>query len=107
MIINSTTDNSFASILFTPSYVIPSLSDKEILTITVDAIRSYVAGKIDFQTLVDITTNIKLFSGMRKNTNEALNNALVRTSLLSKNNGGKNENLKASLNELVSTLLNQ
>jgi|GEM_PF-6280461 len=105
MIIN-TQSNAFADVLYTPSYSVPSLSDREILSITVDAIRAFLAEKIDFQTLLDVITNIKLFSGMRKNTNGDLTDIFAKTSLLSKKEyrEDKSENVKAFLNDLVNKL---
>src|SRR5437870_4457926 len=84
MSVNSSKYSNLVNILHSPSNIVPALSDDEIFLIIVESIHAYVERDIDFETLVDVTTKIKLFRGIREDVNEAINNALTKTISLSK-----------------------
>ena len=71
---------NFVEVLKNPTNIVPSLSDNEVYTIIVDSIRAYVDHEINLETLVDIVRKLKLFSGINKNKNEDISEALIKLS---------------------------
>jgi hypothetical protein len=72
-----------AGILQNPSNTVPSLSDDDVYMIIVDSIKAYVDKELDLETFVDIASKIKLFSGIKENTNQNINETLTELESLS------------------------
>ena len=107
---NSGTFINFINVLKNPSNVVPTLADEEVYTIIVDSIRAYLEQEIDLKTFIDIATKIKLFSGIKKNTNEDIDKTLIMLTELSKylNSKEKNsEEINATLIEALDILSNK
>ncbi len=99
--------SNLANVLHSPSNIVPALSDNEIFLIIVESIHAYVEGDIDFETLVDVTTKIMLFRGIREEVNDEINKALSKTISLSKylsNHQNKKETINGTLVDVLDGL---
>ena len=101
---NSAKFINFVSVLQNPSDVVPSLSNNEIYTILVDSIRAYINQDIGLETLVDIATKIKLFNGIKEDTDDYIDEALIRLVKLSKYLKSSGKNIEIINKILIETL---